>query len=144
MTSRRPTAVAALAPLFGAVACLLAAGIPVRAVAATIVVDTFAQFDAAKCTLANAINSANDDVNVAGCVRVGGIGADTIVLSTGTYALTVPDNGVDIDLTGLPVVTTDIKSRRPRCHPGQQRHRGHPERQRDRCLHAGDREPGIG
>jgi hypothetical protein len=105
MTSRRTVPVALLWAL---VAGLLVTGGPAPAVAATITVDTFAQVDAAKCTLTNAINAANDDVNMAGCVRVGGIGADTIVLPTGTYALTVPDNGVDIDLTGLPVVTTDI------------------------------------
>jgi hypothetical protein len=69
-----------VALLWALVTGLLVAGGPAPAVAATITVDTFAQLDAAKCTVADAINSANDDINVAGCVRVGGIGADTIVL----------------------------------------------------------------
>lgn len=91
-----------------ALATLLVAGAAHPAAAATITVDTFAQFDATRCTLSSAISAANTDTNVGGCTRVGAAGADTIVLPTGVYALTAPDHGANVDLTGLPDVTSEI------------------------------------
>jgi Right handed beta helix region len=58
----------------------------------------------ANCSLIEAIVTANTDVNFDACVRVGGAGADTIILSGGNHALTQINNGVN----GLPLITSQI------------------------------------
>ena len=75
--------------------------------AATITVNTTKPNTAlgdGKCSLVEAINAANTDANVDACVRVGGAGADTIILPKGNHILTQVDNGAN----GLPVITTPI------------------------------------
>ena len=57
-----------------------------------------------KCSLIEAINAANTDANVDACVRVGGAGADTIILPKGKHVLTQVNNGQN----GLPLITTPI------------------------------------
>lgn len=55
------------------------------------------------CSLREAIKTANDGVNFGGCARIInpiGFGADTIVLPSGTYTLTLSGSGEDLDATG--------------------------------------------
>ena len=108
MIALRAVAVRTLASL--ALTAALLAALGVRAEAATIQVNTFAQVDGPGCTLADAINSANANVDLGGCTHTGTYGADTIVLPTGTYPLTAADNeGTNgFGANGLPIVTSDI------------------------------------
>ena len=57
-----------------------------------------------KCSLIEAITTANTDANFDACVRVGGGAADTIMLPKGNHVLTQIDNGVN----GLPLITSPI------------------------------------
>lgn len=71
--------------------------------AATITVDTETdEFDAtpnATCSLREAVESANSDADFGGCVGNGAYGADSIVLPSGTYGLTLapPEAFLDLD-----------------------------------------------
>lgn len=74
----------------------------------TIVVDTNAEYDIFHCTLKAAINAANTDQAVDGCIA-GSPGADTIVLPAGIYLLTDPNNiDANADATALPVIQSPI------------------------------------
>ena len=78
---------------FAALALLLRPG---SGTAATITVNSFNQFDAGQCTITVAILSMNAGADQTGCTHTGTYGtSDTIVLSSGTYALTVADNGTN-------------------------------------------------
>jgi hypothetical protein len=57
-----------------------------------------------KCSLIEAINAANTDADVDACVRVGGAGADTIILPKGNHILTQVNNGEN----GVPLITSPI------------------------------------
>ena len=60
-----------------------------------------------KCSLSEAILSANNDIAYDACSS--GLGADTIVLPKGTQSLTYAfPNFLGIGPTGLPVITSDI------------------------------------
>lgn len=82
----------------------LALSIAAPATAATVVVNTFEQVDASRCTLASAIESANADADRGGCTHSGDYGADTIVLALGTYALRSALAGD----TALPPIASEI------------------------------------
>src|SRR5688500_11143545 len=100
-----------LSLLFGLVALLLAPG---AAWAATIVVTTTADENGGAggtgCALREAIMTANVDINIGGCVRIGAAGADTITLQdSADYTLSIPNVAGDenasatgdLDVVGL-------------------------------------------
>jgi len=61
-----------------------------------------------KCSLIEAIITANTDANFDACVRVGAAGEDTVVLPKKTFTLTKPYDTYYGDPTGLPLITTKI------------------------------------
>ncbi|MGH9557318.1 MAG: Calx-beta domain-containing protein [Terriglobales bacterium] len=93
-------------------ACLLAVPAERAHAQATITVNSFAQSPGGMndCTLGEAIQAANTDAKVDGCVLVGTPGADTINLPAGTYTLLVEDiSPPDFAAgTGLPAISSNI------------------------------------
>jgi len=80
----------------GCMAILVSAAMAVSADAARITVNSFNQVDPGQCTVATAIASINAGADQVGCTHAGTYGtSDTIVLSAGTYALTVANNGAN-------------------------------------------------
>jgi len=59
-------------------------------------------FNGASCSLRDAIHSANMGGNFGGCVRIpnSSTAYDRILLPSGTYTLTIPGSGEDLDMTG--------------------------------------------
>ncbi|MEX0992991.1 MAG: flexitail domain-containing putative surface protein [Solirubrobacterales bacterium] len=58
------------------------------------------------CALREAIQTANTDMGVEGCVV--GAGADTVELASGTYTLTIPGDGEDANASGDLDVASDL------------------------------------
>jgi len=61
------------------------------------------------CTLREAVNNANSDSDTTSGDCAAGSGWDTIVLSTGTYSLTIPSTDEDLNLDGdLDIITGSL------------------------------------
>ena len=81
---------------------------PLTGAAATITVNSFNQVDPGQCTIATAILSINAGADQTGCTHAGTYGtSDTIVLASGTYALTVANNGTNAYPIVQKAVTID-------------------------------------
>ncbi len=75
--------------------------------AATITVDTKSDaFDGNKCSLRDAIESANQNAKSGGCAK--GSGADTIVIPAGNYKLTIAGTDEDANIDGDLDVTSPM------------------------------------
>ena len=99
-------AVALLALIAAALVPLFSGGQPAHA--ATIAVNTTDdELNAdGDCSLREAIQAANTDAAVDACPA--GSGADTIVVPTGTYTLSIPGAGEDANATGDLDITADL------------------------------------
>jgi CSLREA domain-containing protein len=106
------TLITRLGRLSLAVALFAAVGVAIRSVpiarAAAITVNTTADDNTVNgnCTLREAIRAANTDSAVDACPA--GSGADTIILATGTYTLTIAGAGEDTAQTGDLDITEDL------------------------------------
>lgn len=99
------------APLFAAVLALLLApaAAPAQPPDATIRVDTIAEDDPARCTITNAILSAESNAAVGGCQAGRAATVDVIWVPAGTYTITSPYvNDFWGNSTAFPVITSAL------------------------------------